>query len=60
MKERKKCFVCGKELLLKGGICDLCQERIRREALGEQADVRSRAERELKKHGINPERKEKS
>lgn len=60
MEKRRKCLVCGKEMLGKGGICDPCQERIRREALGEQADLRSRAERELKKHGVNPERKEKS
>ena len=54
-QEKKKCMVCGKAVALKGGICDPCQERIRREAMGEQADVRSRAEKELKKHGIVPE-----
>lgn len=45
-------MVCGKAMPLKGGICDPCQERIRREALGEQADTRIEAEKELKRHGV--------
>ncbi len=50
---RKKCMICAKPAdLLKGGICEPCQERIRREALGEQAGVSERAERELAKHGV--------
>ena len=53
-KEQKKCMVCGKVTPLKGAICDPCQERIRREAMGEQADIRSQAEKELKKHGVVP------
>ena len=56
MEEKKKnCMVCGKPTLLKGGICEPCQERIRREAMGGQANVRSQAEKELKKHGITPD-----
>ncbi|SRR5712692_3641327 len=48
-KEQKKCLICGKAVVeLKGGICEPCQERIRREAPGEQADVRSQMERALK------------
>ena len=50
----KKCMVCGKAVPLKGGICDPCQERIRGEALGRQSGERGDAERELKKHGVNP------
>ncbi len=53
-KEKKKCMICGKAVLLKSGICEPCQERIRREAMGEQADVRTQAEKELKKHGVVP------
>lgn len=54
--EKKKCMLCGKVVpLVKGGICDPCQERIRREAMGEQADLRNQAEKALKKHGIVPE-----
>lgn len=53
-KEKKKCMVCGKAAPIKGGICEPCQERIRREAMGEQADVRTQAEKELKKHGVVP------
>jgi hypothetical protein len=50
----KKCMICGKAAPLKGGICDPCQERIRGEALGRQSGERGEAERELKKHGVNP------
>ena len=54
--EKKKCMICGKAMLLiKGGICAPCQERIRREALGEQADTRIEAEKELKRHGVTPD-----
>ena len=38
--------------VLKGGICQLCQDRIRREAMGEQAGVGERADRELVHHGV--------
>lgn len=53
-EEQKKCMVCAKPAPLKGGICDPCQDRIRREALGQQAGERGRAETELKKHGVDP------
>jgi len=34
----KKCMVCAQPVaILKGGICLACQDKIRREALGEQA-----------------------
>jgi len=55
---KKNCMICGKAApILKGGICEPCQERIRREALGEQAGIGERADRELAKHGINPTKK---
>jgi hypothetical protein len=55
---KKRCMVCGKQVeILKGGICEPCQDRIRREALGEQAGISDRAERELAKHGVKPEKK---
>lgn len=54
----KRCMICAKPSgLLKGGICEPCQERIRREALGEQSGVAERAERELSRHGIAPTKK---
>lgn len=55
-EEKKKCMVCGKPMILKGGICEPCQDRIRREAMGEQAGVSNRAEAELKKHGVTPDK----
>ncbi len=53
--EKKKCMVCGKLMVLKGGICEPCRERIRREAMGEQANIRTQADKELKKHGVTPD-----
>lgn len=54
MEEKKKCLVCGKLALVQGGICFPCQERIRREAMGEKEELRSQAEKELKKYGVVP------
>jgi hypothetical protein len=57
---KKKCMVCAKEAaVLKGGICEPCQDRIRREALGEQAGISDRADQELSRHGV-PARKERA
>ena len=54
----KRCMICAKTVMvLKGGICEPCQERIRREAMGEQAKVNEHAERELAQHGVPPTRK---
>jgi hypothetical protein len=51
-------MICAKPtLVLKGGICDPCQERIRREAMGEQSGVAEQAEREITHHGIAPTKK---
>jgi len=53
----KKCMICAKiSEVLKGGICQPCQERIRREALGEQAGVAERAEREISRQGVAPKK----
>jgi hypothetical protein len=57
-EEKKKCMICGKPVpVLKGGICEPCQDRIRREALGDQADIGKAADRELTKHGVTPGKK---
>lgn len=53
--ENKKCMVCAKLMVLKGGICEPCHERIQREAMGEQANIRTQADKELKKHGVTPD-----
>ncbi len=55
---KKRCMVCAKESdRLKGGICEVCQDKIRREALGEQARTSAGAERELSRQGVNPAKK---
>ncbi|MBI4526492.1 MAG: hypothetical protein HY695_22055 [Deltaproteobacteria bacterium] len=52
----KKCMLCGKLMpIVKGSICDPCQDRVRREAMGDQDHARGQAEKELKRHGVNPE-----
>ena len=57
-KPTKKCMICAKPAeVLKGGICAPCQDKIRREALGEQAGISERAERELARHGVPPSKK---
>ena len=48
-------MICAKAAPLKGGICDPCQERIRKEALGQQAVERVQADKELKRHGVTPD-----
>jgi hypothetical protein len=54
----KKCMICAKPAeVLRGGICQPCQDRIRREAMGEQAGVSERAEREISRQGIAPSKK---
>ncbi|HEX9660754.1 MAG TPA: hypothetical protein VGB27_00590 [Candidatus Binatia bacterium] len=54
----KRCMICAKEAaVLKGGICEPCQDRIRREAMGQQAGISERADKELSKHGITPAKK---
>jgi hypothetical protein len=51
-------MICAKEAqVLKGGICEPCQDRIRREALGEQSGITDRADKELAKHGVPPTKK---
>jgi hypothetical protein len=56
---KKKCMVCAKHAaVLRGGICEPCQDRIRREALGEQAGINDRADKELSRYGVTPAKKE--
>jgi hypothetical protein len=57
-KEKKKCMICGKLVVdLKGSICEPCQDRIRREAMGEQAGTSDQANRELTRQGVPPTKK---
>jgi hypothetical protein len=54
----KKCMICAKpNVELRAGICNPCQDRIRREALGEQDRIADRAEREISRQGIAPTKK---
>jgi hypothetical protein len=54
----KRCMVCAKPTVsLKGGICEACQDKIRREAMGEQARNSEGADRELTRQGVTPVKK---
>ena len=51
-------MICGKLVVdLKGSICEPCQDRIRREAMGEQAGTSDQANRELTRQGVPPAKK---
>jgi hypothetical protein len=44
VKSETKCMVCAKVLpILEGGVCESCSNKIRREAMGEQARDRQTA-----------------
>ena len=50
--EPKKSYVCAKEAaFIEGGISASCQERIRREAMGEQEIAAETVDTELSRHG---------
>jgi hypothetical protein len=54
----KKCMVCAKPTEnMRGGICEVCQDKIRREAMGEQERNSESAEREVRRHGVTPDKK---
>ena len=54
----KRCMVCAKVMpVLKGGICERCQDKIRREAMGEQSRATESADHELSRHGVTPAKK---
>jgi hypothetical protein len=51
-------MVCAKPTEnMRGGICEVCQDKIRREAMGEQARNSESAEREVRRHGVTPDKK---
>ena len=53
----KRCMVCAKTMpVLKGGICEPCEEKIRREAMGEQARASESSDHELSRHGVAPKK----
>jgi hypothetical protein len=57
-ESEKKCMVCGKPAKdLRGGICEACRDKIRREAMGEQARESQSAERELRRQGVSKDKK---
>jgi hypothetical protein len=50
-------MVCAKTVpVLKGGICEPCEEKIRREAMGEQARASESSDHELSRHGVTPKK----
>lgn len=49
-------MVCARVVPLNGGICQPCNEKIRAQAQGARRDIRDRSDRELRKHGVKPEK----
>ena len=51
-------MVCAKPAEnLRGGICEVCQDKIRREAMGEQVRNSENAEREISRQGVSRDKK---
>jgi uncharacterized Zn finger protein (UPF0148 family) len=54
------CMICGLQEVETGSICPACQEGVKREAVGKQANLKQQAEREMRRHGVNPEHAQRS
>ncbi len=54
----KLCIICGLQEVDSGSICPACAEGVKREALGQQAQLKRRAEQEIRRQGINPDEAE--
>lgn len=51
---QKRCMVCAQFAELSGGICQACADKIRSQAQGKRQEVRQKADKELRKHGVTP------
>lgn len=51
----RMCMMCGLQEVETSAICPTCQEGVKREALGQQSNLKHQAEREMRRHGVNPE-----
>jgi hypothetical protein len=54
---KRRCMICAKEKAFEGSICRECEAMIRGEAAGKKQQIRKDAERELRKEGLDPEKK---
>ena len=54
------CMMCGLWEVETGSICPACAEGVKREAMGKQANLKQRAEREIRRQGVNPEQTHRS
>jgi hypothetical protein len=51
----KLCMLCGLEEVKSGSICPACAQGVKSEALGKQVNLKRQAEREARRHGVQPE-----
>ncbi|MCZ6876372.1 MAG: hypothetical protein O7G88_23060 [bacterium] len=54
-EQLKQCMLCGRQAVEIGSICPACAEGVKREALGKQTNLKQQAEREIRRHGVNPD-----
>jgi len=50
----KMCMLCGMREVETSSICPACADSVKREAMGQQADVKRQAEREIRRQGVTP------
>lgn len=53
-KKRSLCIICGLVEVEGTSVCPNCSDNVRRQAGGGRDKIRKEADRELKRHGINP------
>ena len=50
----KMCMLCGMREVETGSICPACSENVKREAMGQQANLKRQAEKEIRRQGVSP------
>jgi len=57
MQEKERtCIFCGERQEMVSYICAACQDRIQRDAMKRNIEDKKRAEKALKKHGVDSEK----
>ena len=54
-EQAKLCMICGLQEVDTSSICPACADGVKREALGKRANLKQQADKEMRRHGVNPE-----